>query len=258
MIPGAGPTDRNGNSAPGVNANLYAQLAWRLAERGIASLRYDKRAEEPPAVLETLAADAVAAARARQGDRRFGPVVLLGHGEGAWVALRAARTGAPAAGVAVLAASGRRYADRLAEQVARQMDSTAAERVRAAIPRYLAGGTVDGLPPVLQPLFLPGNRAYVRSLAEFDPVGEIAAVPVPVLVAQGGADEQVPVDDAGALRVARGDATLAIIPGAGHFFKPVTSRDPVATLARYRDPTVPVAPELVEALDGWIDGLLRP
>ncbi|MBI4419228.1 MAG: hypothetical protein HY560_00220, partial [Gemmatimonadetes bacterium] len=41
IVAGSGPTDRNGNTPPLVQANLYAQLAWRLAERGIASLRYD-------------------------------------------------------------------------------------------------------------------------------------------------------------------------------------------------------------------------
>src|SRR5438876_11053186 len=43
IIAGSGPTDRNGNSLMGIRPNAYAQLAWRLAERGIASLRYDKR-----------------------------------------------------------------------------------------------------------------------------------------------------------------------------------------------------------------------
>ena len=43
IIAGSGPTDRNGNSMMGIRPNSYAQLAWRLAERGIASLRYDKR-----------------------------------------------------------------------------------------------------------------------------------------------------------------------------------------------------------------------
>ena len=43
IIAGSGPTDRNGNSLMGIRPNSYAQLAWRLAERGIASLRFDKR-----------------------------------------------------------------------------------------------------------------------------------------------------------------------------------------------------------------------
>src|SRR5690554_7400138 len=41
IIPGSGPTDRNGNSMM-VQANSYRMLAEELAEHGIASLRYDK------------------------------------------------------------------------------------------------------------------------------------------------------------------------------------------------------------------------
>ena len=45
LIAGSGPTDRNGNSVglPGANNSLQ-YLAEALAERGIASVRYDKRA----------------------------------------------------------------------------------------------------------------------------------------------------------------------------------------------------------------------
>lgn len=51
IIAGSGPTDRNGNShlGPGLvyRNNSLSQLAWRLAELGIASLRYDKRVLPP-------------------------------------------------------------------------------------------------------------------------------------------------------------------------------------------------------------------
>ncbi len=42
LVAGWGPTDRNGNE-PAVRTDLYSQLAHALAERGIATLRYDKR-----------------------------------------------------------------------------------------------------------------------------------------------------------------------------------------------------------------------
>ncbi|MDP9280348.1 MAG: hypothetical protein M3P00_13105, partial [Gemmatimonadota bacterium] len=47
IVAGSGPTDRNGNSGGPLraqnNSNLYAILAWQLADAGIASVRYDKR-----------------------------------------------------------------------------------------------------------------------------------------------------------------------------------------------------------------------
>jgi hypothetical protein len=39
IIAGSGSTDRNCNSGAALKTNTYAQIAWRLAERGIATLR---------------------------------------------------------------------------------------------------------------------------------------------------------------------------------------------------------------------------
>jgi alpha-beta hydrolase superfamily lysophospholipase len=45
IVAGSGPVDRNGNATgEGVTTNLYSQIADQLAQQGIASLRYDKRA----------------------------------------------------------------------------------------------------------------------------------------------------------------------------------------------------------------------
>lgn len=43
IIAGSGPTDRNGNNPYGILANYLKMLADKLAQQGIASLRYDKR-----------------------------------------------------------------------------------------------------------------------------------------------------------------------------------------------------------------------
>ena len=43
IVPGSGPTDRDGNSPLGGAAVPYALLARALARQGIASVRIDKR-----------------------------------------------------------------------------------------------------------------------------------------------------------------------------------------------------------------------
>src|SRR5438093_12086491 len=99
IIAGSGPTDRNGNSVMGIRPNSYAQLGWRLAERGIATLRYDKRVlpgtsgsvDIAHLTLEDFAADARAAAESLAAEARFPQVVLLGHSEGSALAFIAAR-----------------------------------------------------------------------------------------------------------------------------------------------------------------------
>ena len=44
IVAGSGPTDHNGNQTGGFTTNLLSQIADQLAQQGIASLRYDKRA----------------------------------------------------------------------------------------------------------------------------------------------------------------------------------------------------------------------
>jgi uncharacterized protein len=43
IIPGSGPTDRDGNSPLGIKASTYRLLAEGLAKNGITSIRIDKR-----------------------------------------------------------------------------------------------------------------------------------------------------------------------------------------------------------------------
>ena len=43
IVPGSGPTNRDGNSLHGLNTDTYKLLAQGLAARGIASVRIDKR-----------------------------------------------------------------------------------------------------------------------------------------------------------------------------------------------------------------------
>src|SRR4249919_337480 len=43
IIPGSGPTDRDGNNPMGVKTAPYKRLAAALAEKGVSTLRADKR-----------------------------------------------------------------------------------------------------------------------------------------------------------------------------------------------------------------------
>src|SRR5574341_470575 len=155
IIAGSGPTDRNGNSVMGIKPNSYAQLAWRLAERGIATLRYDKRVlpgtvgtvDIARLTLEDFAADARAAAESLARDARFSSVVLLGHSEGSALAFIAARAGPPVAGVISVSGLGRPLGVVMREQLARQFDSATLVRYDSAMGQYLRGETPKDVPP---------------------------------------------------------------------------------------------------------------
>jgi pimeloyl-ACP methyl ester carboxylesterase len=265
IVAGSGPVDRNGNAPPSLHSNLYAQLAWRLAQRGIASLRYDKRGvgvsasgtDVAMATFDDFAEDALAATRSLAEDQRFGPVVVLGHSEGGWLAIRAALRGAPVRGVAMLAAAGRPFLTLLRAQLAQQLDSAGMAQFDAAIAGYLKGQLPVGLPPYLQPLFRPINQRFTVSVVAYDALAELRRLEVPVLILQGDKDVQVGVEDAEALAAARPGAGVLVIPGANHLFKATDRADRVGQLTLYADPTAPVMPELVDALVEWIGGLKR-
>jgi len=260
IIAGSGPTDRNGNSVMGIRPNSYAQLAWRLAERGIATLRYDKRAlpgtqgifDITRMTLEDFAADARAAAESLARDRRFSRVVLVGHSEGASLALIAARQGAPVAGVVSVSGLGRPIVEVLREQLSRQLDSATLVRYDTAMKYYLRGEQPRDVPPQVAVLFLPVNVSFMQSMAAFDPPAAIRAVRQPVLIVQGQTDLQTSVADAQRLHAARPDARLVIVPGANHVLKHTTERTLEGQMPTYRDPALPIMPQVVAAIARWI------
>jgi len=260
IIAGSGPTDRNGNSLMGIRPNSYAQLAWQLAGKGIASLRYDKRAmpgmkgtfDMTRMTLEDFAADARAAAESLAHDARFSRVILLGHSEGSSLALIAGRAGPPVAAVISVSGLGRPFGVVLREQLARQFDSATIVRYDTAMAQYLRGEQPKDVPPKLGPLFVPINLSFMRSLSSFDPPAAIRAVHQPVLIVQGGRDLQVTVADAERLHAAKPDAQLVIVPLANHVLKQTTDTTLQGQMPTYQNPTVPIMPDVANAIAAWI------
>jgi pimeloyl-ACP methyl ester carboxylesterase len=265
IVAGSGAVDRNGNAPPALRSNLYAQLAWRLAQRGVASLRYDKRGvgesaagvELAMTTFDDFAEDVLAAAQSLAKDERFGPVVIAGHSEGGWLATRAAMRGAPVQGIALLATPGRPFLTILREQLAQQLDSATLIRFDTAMAAYLRGQVPVGLPPYLQPLFRPVNQRFTASIVAYDALAEVRRIEAPVLIVQGDRDVQVTAHDAEVLGSANPRARTVLIPAANHVFKTVEADDRMAQLPVYADPTAPVVPELVDALLDWISGLRK-
>ncbi|OLC10450.1 MAG: hypothetical protein AUH41_03030 [Gemmatimonadetes bacterium 13_1_40CM_66_11] len=260
IIAGSGPTDRNGNSLMGIRPNSYAQLAWQLAGRGIATLRYDKRGmpgtkgtfDLTKMTLDDFAADARAAAESLAHDSRFSKVVLLGHSEGSALALIAARQGAPVAGVISVSGLGRPLGVVMREQLARQFDSATLVRYDTAMAQYLRGEQPKDVPPQLGPLFVPINLSFMKSLTSFDPPAAIRAVHQPVLIVQGGRDVQVTVADAERLHAAKPDAQLVVVPLANHVLKQTTDTTLVGQMPTYQNPTVPIMPDVANGIADWI------
>ena len=259
VIPGSGPTDRDGNSPLGMTAASYRLLAEALAERGVSTLRIDKRGmfgskaavADPNAVtIADYAADAhrwAAEAAKRTGGRC---AWLLGHSEGGLVALKAAQDPRGLCGVILVASPGRPLGAVMREQLrANPANAPLLSPALATIDALESGKRVDPatLPPPLDALFRAEVQGFLIDAFAQDPVTLAARITLPVLIVQGDRDLQVAVADAQALAKADPKATLAIVPGVNHVLKAV-GEGRAANLSAYADPSLPVAPAVVDAI----------
>ena len=254
--PGSGPTDRDGNTPllPGKNNSLRL-LAEGLAARGVASLRVDKRgiaasakaaAAEEDLRLETYVADAVGWLDLLRRDRRFGPLVALGHSEGALICLLAAgRTEVD--GYVSVAGIARKGSAVLRQQLRDRIPGPLLqenERILAALEQ---GQRTDTVPQALLALYRPSVQPYLISWFRYVPADELARLKVPVLIAQGTTDLQVDTMEAATLRSAQPNGKYLMVAGMNHVLKIVggTLQDQMAS---YGDSTLPVAPALIDGV----------
>ena len=260
IIGGSGPTDRDGNSPLGVSASSYRLLAEGLAARGVATVRADKRGigeSAPSGMVEadlrfTHYSDDARAWAAETARLTGQPCVwLIGHSEGSLVALAAVTGGDDAVcGLVLLSGAGRPIGAVLREQLANAPEPLRGQAL-AILAELEAGRPVTDVPPPLAALFRPSVQPYMISWLPLDPAALVAAWDGPVMIGQGTTDIQVGLTDAEALAAARPDATLKIWEGVNHLLKTAPA-DRAANIATYSNPTLPLAPGVVDDVAGFI------
>lgn len=274
IVPGSGPTDRDGNNPMGVNAAIYKLLAQDLAARGIATVRIDKRgmfgsakavADANAVTIPDYAADVHSWVGAIRRTTGVPCVWVLGHSEGGLVALAAAQSGSEVQGICgllLVATPGRPLGQVLRDQLrANPANAPILDQALAAITKLEGGGRVDtaSLHPALQPLFNESVQGFLISAFAQDPARLIAATQKPVLVLQGERDLQVGVQDARLLAQAKPAAQLVLLPDTNHVLKAVVTDDPAANMATYANPGQPLAPGVVDAVARFVaPGKPRP
>ncbi|WP_329002354.1 lysophospholipase [Kribbella sp. NBC_00709] len=257
LLAGGGPFDRDGTSGP--NKPLK-DLAWGLATRGIAVLRFDKvTANRPEAMAEpgyTMTSEyvphgiAAVHALAEHVDQVF----LVGHSMGGKAAPKIAAEEPLVAGLVIMAGDTQPM-HHAAVRVMKYLATTSPEIVPpetvAAFERQAAVVDSPGLsadtPPTDLPFGMPAS--FWLDLREYDPVATAAKLDVPILVLQGGRDYQVTVaDDLPAWRDGLPDATIEIVAADNHVFFPGTGQ---STMADYQVPGH-VDPAVVTTILDWL------
>lgn len=256
---GSGPTDRDGNQV-GMRNDSLKMLGRALAARGVAVLRVDKRGvgssrqaaiREQDLRLDTFAADLAAWVRWLRADGRFTKVGVIGHSEGALIALVAAAEAKPDA-IVSLCGPGRRLSDVLREQLAAapraNLPPDLHDASRMILSELECGATVPDPPVLLGSLFRPSVQPYLISSFRHDPAKLAAAYPGPLLAVTGTTDIQVPTADGDRLAAARPGIRHISVAGMNHVLKAVPTTDRAAQLRVYGDPSAPLHPELVGAV----------
>ena len=284
LLPGSGPTDRDGNQPPGFKTDLLKAVAERLADEGYATLRFDKRAahvhmakylglglEEQREFFsfEAFVGDARAAVEVLRTTEGIdaGRIGVFGHSEGGLFALELGRElGAGEDGIAALvlaATPGRPLADVLRFQIDRNLRAlpeSLRDKFMKELDRAIETVVTDGRPPTdLEPglagLFPPSAGLLLQVELALDPAELARQYGGPVLVLQGERDIQVTADDnPGILEAAfrersTGECEVALVPSASHNFKHVESE---GELGMKGD----VVPATFEALVPWLRGAL--
>jgi uncharacterized protein len=209
LVHGSGPHDRDETI---LGNKPFRDLAWGLASRGIAVLRYEKRSKQHAARMMTLAErltvkeevidDALAAVALLKRQEKINPkkLFVIGHSLGGYLLPRIGRGDAGIAGLISLAGTTRPLEEviveqynyifsldgKLSEQEQKELEKTRAQVARIKSPELKIGD--KGLP-----LGVPAS--YWLDLRGYNPPQLAQSLKQPMLILQGEKDYQVTMED---------------------------------------------------------------
>lgn len=254
IVPGSGPTDKNGNSGVFLYTNAYKMLAEELAKNGYSVVRYDKRGigeskyvynAETELTFDLYSKDVNFIITRLKNDKDFRKIVLIGHSEGALLSIKAALNDS-ISGLVSLAGVGQ-SADSL---LLKQLDNLPADlktESKHIIQQINVGKTVDKVSEPLMSVFRPSIQPYLRTWFRVNPAFEISKLNIPILIVQGGTDIQVGVEQSVILREANPNASYTLILDMNHVLKRASS-DRNQNIKTYGDPNLELHPDLVPAI----------
>ncbi len=271
LVHGSGPNDRDETIGPN---KPFRDLAWGLAARGIAVLRYEKRTrhygDEIAAVTgltvqEETVDDALAGVALLRKTEGVDPrrVFLLGHSFGGMLAPRIGKRDSEIAGYVLLAAATRPIEDAMVEQLSyiasldgavgedekKQLDGLKAEVAKI---KALTDADKDSKERVLG-----APPSYWLDLRGYDAPAAAKTLNRPMLVLQAESDYMVTMTDFAAWKKGlegRQNVTFKSYPNLNHIFAEVEGKDsPGSYLKPGR-----VAEAVIDDIATWIKGVPAP
>ncbi len=271
LVHGSGPHDRDETIGPN---KPFRDLAWGLASRGIAVLRYEKRTKEHKGKLllmkdritvkEETTDDALAAVSLLRKTEKIDAqrIFVLGHSLGGMLLPRIAAGDPEIAGLIVLAGTTRPLEDVFLDQRTwfASLDGEVSEEEKARLEelnKQVARVKDANLSAATPSEDLPAGiaAAYWLDLRGYDPPQAAKGLPQPLLVLQGARDYQVTLEDfEGWKRALSGRQGVAfkLYPQCNHLF---VEGEGQSTPAEYQTPGH-VAQVVVDDVAAWIGGAI--
>ena len=255
IIAGSGPTDRNGNNNFATN-NSLKMIAEALAEKKIASVRFDKRGigqskdaakEEIEMRFEDNINDVEAWIKMLRNDNRFSKITIIGHSEGSLVGMLAANK----ADAYISVAGAGRPADLVLKEQLANIPVAMQGPAFTVLDSLKNGFTVNNYDKRLFSIFRPSVQPYLISWMKYDPAVEMSKVTIPALIIQGTNDLQVSVEDSKKLSEGNKKARYMLIENMNHVLKTITG-DRKENFESYSDGKMPLDKSFVKAIQSFI------
>ena len=266
LLSGSGVGDRDG-LVQGVPT--LAQLAGAIADAGFLAVRYDKRGfgqsggRAESATIQDYAEDVRAVVRWLLLRKDIDPkrIAVVGHSEGAWVALLAAAREKRISAVASIAGPATTGAELVLEQQQRALDQmklTPEERdKKVALQKQIQSAVISGKGWELVPQEerRAADTPWFQSLLTFDPAKVLKDVRQPLFFVHGALDKQVPASHADRLAdIARKQSDsdsidVVVVRGVNHLLIPAFTGE-VTEYASLTDRNV--SKDMSGALTAWL------
>lgn len=257
LIPGSGPTDRDGNN-PQLKNNSLKYLAEGLVEHNIATFRFDKSVlsyskEDIKKInalkFDTFIDEAKTVIKYFKKTEAYSKIIVAGHSQGSLVGMIASKINAD--GFISLEGAGRTIDVILIEQIEKQAPFLKDETI-TILNELKKGNTVNEFNPMLISLFNKQVQPFLISWIKYNPQTELKKLAIPILIVQGTKDIQVSNLDAELLHKANNKSQLKIIENMNHLFKEIKG-DLTENMASYTNPDLPVMKELTTRIATFVN-----
>lgn len=267
LVHGSGPSDRDATLGPN---KPFRDIAWGLAERGIAVIRYDKRTyvygdKSAPDIArltfdDETVDDALAAIQWAESRKLINneAIYVAGHSMGAMLAPRIAERSGKLAGIILIAGNARPMEDLLPEQMtylASLQDSSDTmkaqiEELRKQVANVKKIGTDQFDSSIDLPLGI--QIAYWEFSNKYKQVDVAEKLNIPIFIVQGERDYQVTMQDFGIWRFElrrKPNVTFKSYPKLNHILQEGSGK---STPFEYNHPG-PVPAYFIDDMAGFVN-----